>query len=130
MQRPLTLALVLLALASPLRVDATAQDPDSIRIEGKVLDLNTNPLGAVIAAKDWRAPTEAVIWSSNWRGYTAEWEVRDGRLFLMEATFEEFRQTEEYQKADDEAKNGESSLNEEQRARLLKSNLAEGYLSR
>jgi len=214
MQRLLVSLLFLLALVVPFQADATAQDPDSIRIDGKVLDLDTNPLTAVIVAKAWRPPKEAAIWSSNWRGYIAEWEIRDGRLLLIDATirvgsgereqkksilidlfevmapidarwfsgvlivpdgemtryvhmgygstyahyqvlrieagqvvqhlslkqsefeayrdkkFEEFRQTQEYRTAYEEAKKHGSDLSEEMTIRILKSLLAERYLSR
>lgn len=79
------LLIILLSLSSQL-VFATAQQPDTIVIDGNELPLNTNPLDDYIESKGWQPPEEASIWSSNWRGYIAKWEVIAGKLTLIEAS--------------------------------------------
>lgn len=63
---------------------ATAQEADTIVIDGESLDLETNPLSPLIRSEAVKIPSPDEQWSSNWRGYVAKWEVRDGRLFLRE----------------------------------------------
>ncbi|WP_209328390.1 hypothetical protein [Pseudoalteromonas sp. PA2MD11] len=65
---------------------STAQQPDTIIIDGVELPLNTNPLDDFIEKKGWQPPEEASIWSSNWRGYIAKWEVVAGHLTLIDAS--------------------------------------------
>jgi len=65
---------------------ATAQEPDTIVVNNQVLPLNTNPLDSYIKVIGWEPPEEASIWSSNWRGYIAKWEVIAGNLILSEAS--------------------------------------------
>lgn len=83
--RPLiqTLAL-LLGLVLGQAVHATAQIPDSIRIDGKDYALNTNPLSQNPKLVDWNPPTDATRSTANWRGYVASWEIRDGGLLLTD----------------------------------------------
>lgn len=78
--------MVCLAVAVSPAANATAQASDELIVEGKTFALNTNPLEAQLEQKQWKPPEEAVISSANWRGYIATWEIRDGKLFLKEAT--------------------------------------------
>jgi len=77
----------ILLILVPWFAIATAQQPDEIIINGTKLPLNTNPLDSVIAEKDWQIPKEAEIWSSNWRGYVAQWEIIADKLVLNEAGY-------------------------------------------
>lgn len=61
---------------------ATAQASDVLIIDGKEFALNTNPLEAQLEQKKWQPPEGAAIWSSNWRGYIATWEVKDDKFIL------------------------------------------------
>ena len=79
--------LILLSLfILPITASATAQEPDTIVINNQLLPLNTNPLDEHIKIVGWEPPEEASIWSSNWRGYIAKWEIEAGNLILKEAS--------------------------------------------
>ncbi|AWF81660.1 hypothetical protein BTJ40_12950 [Microbulbifer sp. A4B17] len=78
----LTIAIILFSCGA----FATAQRPDKIVIKGEVYSLNTNPLESYLNSIDWELPEQAAIWSSNWRGYLAEWEVADQKLVLVDMT--------------------------------------------
>ncbi len=78
-----TLAL-LLGLLIGQAAHATAQVPDSIRIDGKDYALNTNPLSQNPKLEGWNPPADASRSTANWRGYVAAWEIRDGSLMLMD----------------------------------------------
>lgn len=67
---------------------ATAQRSDIILIEGKELRLNTNSLKKYLRESDWKPPEEAAIWSSNWRGYIANWKIEAGYLILTDISIE------------------------------------------
>lgn len=58
----------------------TAQIADVISIDGAEAMLFSEPLSAWFAF----APRPDFIWEStaSWRGYTARWEIRQGKLFL------------------------------------------------
>src|SRR3546814_12763868 len=86
MSRLLTIAIVALAAMFPAMALATAQIPDRIRIDGQDYALNTNPLTPRLVASGWLPPKEAMVSSANWRGYTASWEIADGKLVLRDAT--------------------------------------------
>lgn len=86
MIRLIRTAVLLCALAIPMLVEATAQDPDVLLIDGKEHALNTNPLQAHLEAQRWAPPKDVVRMSSNWRGYVAKWAVTDGRLTLTDVT--------------------------------------------
>ena len=75
-----------LAMAIAPAAGATAQASDLLIVEGKEYALNTNPLETQLEQKQWKPPEEAVISSANWRGYIATWEIKNGKLFLKEAT--------------------------------------------
>ena len=75
-----------LAMAMSPAVNATAQASDLLIVEGQEFALNTNPLETQLEQKQWKPPEDAVISSANWRGYIATWEIKDGKLFLKEAT--------------------------------------------
>ncbi|WP_278405472.1 hypothetical protein [Pseudoalteromonas ruthenica] len=79
------LFIVLTFLYSQL-AHSTAQQPDTIVIDGIELPLNTNPLDDLIEKKGWQPPEKASIWSSNWRGYIAKWKVVSGNLTLLDAS--------------------------------------------
>tara|TARA_R110000737_G_scaffold348843_1_gene383655 strand:+ start:621 stop:1262 length:642 start_codon:yes stop_codon:yes gene_type:complete len=78
--------ILLLIFILPLTASATAQEPDTIVINNQLLPLNTNPLDKHIKVVGWEPPEEASIWSSNWRGYIAKWEIEAGNLILKEAS--------------------------------------------
>ncbi|WP_444898098.1 hypothetical protein [Microbulbifer sp. SSSA005] len=78
----------LILLVFSLACLATAQRPDIIIIDDKELRLNTNPLESYLKGINWKPPEEAAIWSSNWRGYVASWEIKDKHLLLSDITIE------------------------------------------
>lgn len=86
MPRLLIIAILALAAMFPAMALATAQIPDRIVIDGQDYALNTNPLTPRLDASGWLPPKEAMVSSANWRGYTASWEIADGRLVLRDAT--------------------------------------------
>ena len=59
----------------------TAQVPDKLEYQGKLLSLFTNPLDLLPADRRRAFVSENTL---NWRGYVALWEVRDGRLYLKD----------------------------------------------
>lgn len=65
---------------------ATAQQSDKLLLGDRTYRLNTNPLRAHLERIGWKPPEDAVIWSSNWRGYLADWTIEDGELVLVDAT--------------------------------------------
>jgi hypothetical protein len=70
------------------RASATAQFPDTLFIEGKALDLFSQPLAALESSepKTWRALQRwrpAHDCSAAWFGFTAQWRIEDDRLLLI-----------------------------------------------
>lgn len=78
--------LLAVSLMLPGVACATAQVPDTIRIDGEEHDLNTNPLSAHLESVGWKRPENIVISSANWRGYVASWEVKNEQLLLIDVT--------------------------------------------
>lgn len=78
--------LLLLVLLLAGQATATVQQVDLLHVDGKVLPMTTTPLAPHLAKIGWKPPVEAIIVSSNWRGYVAEWAIEDGRLVLVGAT--------------------------------------------
>ncbi len=79
-------ALLFLLLLVPGFAAATAQIPDLIVLDGKTNSLFTNPFGAYLRRNQEAIPKlEAVVeggCSASWRGYRANWEIKERRLFL------------------------------------------------
>ncbi|WP_154659593.1 hypothetical protein [Arenimonas composti] len=88
--------LLVLALLLPGVAAATAQEGDRIRLDGKEFWLQTEPLEEWIKAQGWRPPEAAMISSSNWRGYIAEWTVEEGQLVLVDAWIRVRGRSEEF----------------------------------
>ena len=86
MAKTLKVFLLAVSLMLPGVACATAQVPDTIRIDGEEHDLNTNPLSAHLESVRWERPENIVISSANWRGYIASWEVKDEQLLLIDVT--------------------------------------------
>jgi hypothetical protein len=65
-------------------ISATAQDPDVLILNRKAYDLYSNPLEPYYSKDNrprfWVEPN--TVSSGNWRGYTATWEITDGKLYL------------------------------------------------
>lgn len=59
----------------------TAQVPDKLEYQGKLLSRFTNPLDALPTDRRPAFVSENTL---NWRGYVALWEIRDGRLYLKD----------------------------------------------
>jgi hypothetical protein len=76
---PIVFAMTL--LCSP-RAAATAQEPDYIVLDGERLQLETNVLRPMLQSGAIKLPKPDAQWTSNWRGYVATYEVRDGVLLL------------------------------------------------
>ncbi len=76
-QSPASIVAAAALLLSPVAASATVQEWDTIRFEGKILAMEERPLAGVL-------PSELELdayRSSNWKGYTAQWEIKDGRSF-------------------------------------------------
>lgn len=86
MAKTLKTFLLAISLILPGVACATAQVPDTIRIDGEEHNLNTNPLNAYLEGVRWNRPENIVILSANWRGYIASWEVKDEKLLLIDVT--------------------------------------------
>lgn len=86
MAKTLKAFLLAVSLMLPGVACATAQVPDTIRIDGEEHELNTNPLSAHLESVRWERPENIVISSANWRGYVASWEVKDEQLLLIDVT--------------------------------------------
>ena len=74
-----------LLMSSSTFAFATAQAPDVLIYDNKILDLFSNPLESYY--KDEKDKPKFYIYpnetsSGNWRGYVAIWEITDGELFL------------------------------------------------
>jgi hypothetical protein len=82
------MAFVAALLLFSAQVMATAQTPDKLTVDGKEYPLTTNPLGPYLNKTKWRPPKNAVIWSSNWRGYVASWEIDQNQLVLTKVKIE------------------------------------------
>lgn len=82
MESLLRILILCAALLLSPAVKATAQASDVLIVDGQEFALNTNPLEAQLEQKKWRPPDDAAIWSSNWRGYIATWEVKGDKFFL------------------------------------------------
>ena len=73
--------LAALLLSTPATV-ATEQEEDAIRYEGKTAHLLERPLGLHLQTLSPR-PRFDPPRSSNWKGYSADWEIRDSKLYLV-----------------------------------------------
>lgn len=62
----------------------TAQAPDSIFYKGEFYPLASEPLADCWAHRQRPRPHFAPINTACWRGYIAGWEIRDGRLYLID----------------------------------------------
>jgi hypothetical protein len=86
MIRSILVVLCMLALLLPGAVQATAQIPDTIEVNGEKLPLNTNPLSAHLERIGWAPPEDTVASSANWRGYVARWRIDQDQLVLASVT--------------------------------------------
>ena len=74
-------ALVMAAALTPAQ--ATEQTLDTLRVNGRVAELTAQPLDAYLEAHPrWEDDLPHLMSSANWRGYVADWEIKDGRLLL------------------------------------------------
>lgn len=64
----------------------TAQVGDILIMDGKQYEIQTNPLSTFLEQNPGRMPKSNVISTSNWRGYIATWELKDGQLLLQDVT--------------------------------------------
>ena len=78
------LLLVVIFLAVPATSWATAQFPDNLIYEGKILGIYSNPLEQYFN-KDHPKPIEWMNYtcSALWRGYVATWQIKDNKLYLV-----------------------------------------------
>jgi hypothetical protein len=63
----------------------TQQIADCLWDQGELHPMSALPLEAYFAQKKLD-PGFVAEWTSNWRGYHAEWELLDGRLYLVSLT--------------------------------------------
>jgi hypothetical protein len=73
---------LLLALLHTPAVLATAQTPDQLQWNGRLLRLDTNPLESFLEAHPELRPRGPVGSTSLWRRYVASWRVEGGQLLL------------------------------------------------
>lgn len=84
--RPLPHATLLAGLALSGTAMATAQIPDRIRIGTAQEALFAHPLGPQLKKPEvWErlAPLLSASCSASWRGYMADWELREDKLYLV-----------------------------------------------
>jgi hypothetical protein len=55
-------------------------------VDGTSYSLNTNPLAGYLAAHPGKKLARGSQVTSNWRGYTATWELKGGRLWLRKVS--------------------------------------------
>ena len=84
--KALAVVLLMSFLAYGTPVLATAQEPDRIEIDGVEHPLHTNPLTSQLEAREWTPPKDAIENTDNWRGYVANWAIREDALVLLEVT--------------------------------------------
>ena len=77
----ITLTLILFTL----NINATAQQPDQIKIDGKKYKLNTNPLEEILKERPIKTKPDFIS-TGNWRGYIAYFEVKENKLLLRDVT--------------------------------------------
>jgi hypothetical protein len=83
MRKAILISILLFAsLASSGLARATAQASDRLLIDGEPYALNTNPLGAYLAALGDKAPKFESPHTALWRGYIASWALAEGKLWL------------------------------------------------
>lgn len=63
---------------------ATAQYPDKIYFDGKLYDLQSNPMEPYFEKNPDKKPKSGIVSSALWRGYVATFEVADGGLYLRD----------------------------------------------
>lgn len=86
MRKAITSALLLIVLSISLSVFATAQEGDILFLKGKKYFIYTNPLRPFLDRNPGKLPRSDIISTSNWRGYVATWEVKDGRFVLIDVS--------------------------------------------
>ena len=64
----------------------TAQVPEVLRHEGQELAMCTNPLGDYFALGGMRPRFDTRRSTMLWRGYVGQWEIAQGRLYLVGLT--------------------------------------------
>ena len=73
---------LLLALLHTPPVLATAQTPDQLQWNGRLLRLDTNPLEPFLVGHPELRPRGPMGSTGLWRGYVASWRVDSGQLLL------------------------------------------------
>lgn len=73
----------------------TAQEPDVLIVDGEPQAIFTNPLTPWLQTHPEALPKDGVIWSSNWRGYIATWEIAAGKLWLRKVDVTYAKETKE-----------------------------------
>jgi len=82
--------LLLALLLLPSLAFGTAQMPDGLLYEGKKESIFSTPLEDYFSANNNRPAWLTMTNTACWRGYVAEWEIRDERLFLTKVTRDDF----------------------------------------
>ena len=83
---PLKYLLIPLCIIVSFSVTATTPMNDSITINNQTYGLSINPLYQYLKDIDWQLPKQAVITSTNWRGYNTQWKIADNKLRLIDIT--------------------------------------------
>ncbi len=69
-------------LALPSSATATQQVVDAVRYQGQDLWMDECPLSHLWSQLGLSPGFGPTVWSNNWKGYRAGWEVKDDRLYL------------------------------------------------
>lgn len=78
---------ILIAFVSVIffaELNASPQIPDYLIYNGKTVELFTNPLEQYLEMKGLKEIDRGCNSSACWRGYTAIWELKNGKLYLAE----------------------------------------------
>ena len=81
---------LLITVSVALNAFGTAQMPDKIIYKGRTYNLYSNPLEGYFERYPDRRPSEGIVSTALWRGYIATFEVKDGRLMVLDVEAERF----------------------------------------
>lgn len=78
--------LAVLLLAASTSAYSTPQLSDILILGGEEVGLFSNPLKPLIDSERIKLPEPDEVWTNNWRGYVATWQITDDQLSLTKVT--------------------------------------------
>ena len=78
--------LSLICLTLCVFLQATAQTPDYLILNGKKVSLHSNPLERFFESHPERSPKSEITSTACWRGYVATFEIKEGRFLVNKIT--------------------------------------------